>query len=99
MRTASVVLSTVACASGSRQFQASSKAVFMSVTEQVEVATERLPLIICEAAIRRAAIGYPYAICRITYDGKMNWGQASALFGLTCFGAIVLFMVLREPNT
>jgi hypothetical protein len=32
MRTARVVLSTVACAPGSRQFQALSKAILMSLT-------------------------------------------------------------------
>lgn len=36
---------------------------------------------------------------KISYAGKMDWGEACALFGLAFFWAIVLFMVLREPNT
>jgi hypothetical protein len=36
---------------------------------------------------------------KISYAGKMDWGEACALFGLAFFWAIVFFMVLREPNT
>jgi len=29
-------------------------------------------------------------------DGPMVWGEAVGLFGLACFWALTLFMVLRE---
>jgi hypothetical protein len=40
----------------------------------------------------------PHLGSKISYAGKMDWGEACALFGLAFFWAVVLFMVLREPN-
>ena len=34
----------------------------------------------------------------IFHSGKMIWGEVGALFSLACFGALVLFMVRREPE-
>jgi hypothetical protein len=34
----------------------------------------------------------------IFHSGKMIWGEVGAFFSLACFGALVLFMVRREPE-
>jgi uncharacterized membrane protein len=50
------------------------------------------------AAVRRGR-DYTPKIARIFLTNtRMEWGQALILFGLACFWAVVLFMVLRKSQ-